>query len=270
MPEIAGDWSDITYCAPFSVAFTKKENGRYTTTHEAGHAAEDSLTAHSIASLKRIHSNAYTRKWAGKNGIKDAADQSHLDSCCDFAVLRVAGMAAARTQTTHDMFVSEGDPVESSSVFVSGMIKDLSRAVDEMSRPGAKNPRDVCLLIVRGVQDDYSPLFVEGWKAIIDGMGLQDKAHFAIIGANKDEEKKKASFTYALADAVINIGSCYKQYSFQKEADGSTKLDTDGKPVKTQGFKELEALLEMETMQEKCMADAPKGVRIVERIAVAN
>jgi hypothetical protein len=269
MSAAAGDWSDITFCTPFCVAFAKKDNGRYTLTHEAGHTAEDSLTAHSVAALKRIHSNAYTRKWAGKNGIKDSGDQSQLGNCCDFAVLRVSGMAAARSKVTHDMFVSEGDPVEESSVFVSGMIKDLSRAVDEMSRPRAKNRRDVCLLIVRGVQDDYSPLFVEGWKAIIEGMGLQDKAHFAVIGATKEEEKKKASFTYALADAVINIGSSYKQYAFQKDSDGSPKLDADGKPIKTQGFKELEALLELETMQENCMADAPKGVRIVERVASA-
>jgi hypothetical protein len=264
---MAGNWSDITYCAPFTVAFQKKEDGRYTATRDAGHTAEESLTAHSVASLKRIHSNAYTRKWAGKNGI-EPEDQSHLSSCCDFAVLRVAGMAAARTGTTHDMFVSEGDPVEQSSVFVSGMIKDLSRAVDEMNHPDRKNPRDVCLLIVRGVQDDYSPLFVEGWKAIIEGMGMQDKAHFAIIGATKEEEKKKASFTYALANAVINIGSSYKDYSFQKNKDKSLKKDAEGKPIKTQGFIELESLLELKDMQEMCMADAPKGVRIVERIAV--
>lgn len=246
-------WKGIKHCAAFANSFAPcaEEEGKFT-------LKSSEKSAECAAALKEKHTKSVTTKWVGKNGVKEEADVVQMHLCVDMAFPLIAPLRAAQE---YAFLVSEGDPKEDSSCFMKGLWDDIKSSVDQER---AYDGPETYVLVVRGEQDKFSKLFVQGWLDLIEELNIHDRVFFAVLG-EKGDNNSKSEFTYALSNVIVNIGSTYKDagFRYKLDSDGKVKVDHNGKMEATAGFKELCSLLATPGVEELFIADKPKGLCVL-------
>lgn len=254
--ETAPHWKGIKHCAAFANSFTPcdEEDGKFTLKYSE-------KSAECGAALKEKHAKSSCTKWSGKNAVKKEADVEQLHLCVERAFPLIAPL---RAPLEYSFLVSEGDPKEDSSCFMKGLWDDIKRSV---SQERAYDGPKTYVLIVRGEQDKFSKLFVQGWLDLITELDIHDRVFFAVLG-EKGDNNSKSEFTYALSNIIVNIGSTYKDAGFRYKIDseGNVKVDENGKMEATAGFKELCSLLATPGVEELFIADKPKGLCVLTHV----
>lgn len=256
-------WAAIKHCAPFADSFLpcSSEEGKFTLK-----PFSETETATVVAELKEKHAKSTCTKWAGKNGIKDETDVAQMDLCIEAAFPLIAPLrenVKTDVKPEYAFFASEGDPKEDSTCFMKGLWYDIKqRVAEEREHNGPK----AYVVVVRGEQDKFSKLFVQGWLDLISELDIADRVFFAVLG-EKGDNKSKSEFTYAMSDVIINIGSTYKDagFRYKLDADNTIKVDAHGNCEKTAGFKELCSLVVTPGVNELMIADKPKGLCVLTR-----
>lgn len=250
-------WKAIKHCALFSRSFEpcSEEAGKFKLM-----PATEQVTSGCAERLQRVHSESVCTKWAGKNGIPEA-DVKQMHLCVDKAFPLIAPLRAPKK---YALFASEGDPKEDSSCFMKGLWDDIKQSI---AQEREHNGPDTYVLVVRGEQDKFSKLFVQGWRDLIKELDIADRVFFAVLG-EKGDNKSKSEFTYGLSHVIVNIGSTYKDagFRYKLDSDGKIKVDENGKMEPTAGFKELCSLVATPGVEELFIADKPKGLCVLTHV----
>jgi hypothetical protein len=251
-------WKAIKHCAPFARSFEPcaEEEGKFKLFETSPESTYATATE-----LKRKHAESVCTKWVGKNGTKEEADVKQMHLCVERAFPLIAPLRAPKK---YALFASEGDPKEDSSCFMKGLWDDINQSIaQEREHSGP----ETYVLVVRGEQDKFSKLFVEGWLDLIKELDIADRVFFAVLG-EKGDNKSKSEFTYGLSHVIVNIGSTYKDagFRYKLDSDGKIKVDENGKMEPTAGFKELCSLVVTPGVEELFIADKPKGLCVLTHV----
>jgi hypothetical protein len=251
-------WKAIKHCELFEASFEpcSEEEGKFKLM-----PASQKVTGDCVELLQIAHPQSVCTKWVGKNGIKEEPDVKQMHLCVEKAFPLIAPLRAPKK---YALFASEGDPKEDSSCFMKGLWDDIKQAV---AREREHNGPEIYVLVVRGEQDKFSKLFVQGWLDLIKELDISERVFFAVLG-EKGDSKSKSEFTYGLSHVIVNIGSTYKDAGFRYKVDenGKIKVDENGKMEPTAGFKELCSLVATPGVEELFIADKPKGLCVLTHV----
>jgi hypothetical protein len=256
--ETDAHWKAIKHCELFGGSFAPcdEEEGKFKL-KQASHTATNDC----VEQLQVTHAQSVCTKWVGKQDINKDADVKQMHLCVEKAFPLIAPLRAPQE---YALFVSEGDPKEDSSCFMKGLWDDIKSSV---AQERAYDGPETYVLVVRGEQDKFSKLFVQGWLDLIEELNIENRVFFAVLG-EKGDNKSKSEFTYALSNVIVNIGSTYKDAGFRYKLDenGHIKVDEMGKMEPTAGFKELCSLLATPGVEELFIADKPKGLCVLTHV----
>ena len=252
-------WKAIKHCELFAGSFAPcDEEAVCKFKLKQGSHAD---TADCVEQLQETHAQSVCTKWVGKNGITKEADVKQMHLCVEKAFSLIAPL---RTPKKYAFFVSEGDPKEDSSCFMKGLFDDIKWHRAQERANGGPEP---FVLVVRGEQDTYSKLFVQGWLDLIKELHIENRVFFAVLG-NGCDNTSKSEFTYGLSHVIVNIGSTYKDagFRYKVDSDGNVKIDENGNMEPTAGFKELCSLEATSGVEELFIADKPKGLCVLTHV----
>lgn len=251
-------WEALKHCELFINSFQKssQEDDKFELIETSPETTYDFADK-----LKEKHADSVCTKWCGKNGVKDASDVEQMHLCVEKAFPLIAPLRAPKK---YAFLVSEGDPKEDPSCFMKGLWDDIKQSVAQEREHGGP---ETYILVVRGEQDRFSKLFVQGWLDLIQELNITDRVYFAILG-EKGDTKSKSEFTYGLSNVIVNVGSTFKDAGFRYKLDsaGNIKFDENGKMEPTAGFKELCSLVATPGVEELFIADKPKGLCVLTHV----
>lgn len=251
-------WKAIKHCAVFDGSFKAcvDEEGKFKLVETSPESLHDT-----IADLKKKHAASVCTKWVGKNSIKDEADVKQMHVCVERAFPLIAPLRAPKE---YAFFVSEGEPKEDSACYMKGLWDDIKQSV---AKERKNEGPETYVLVVRGEQDKFSKLFVQGWLDLITELDIPDRVFFAVLG-EKGDNNSKSEFTYGLSHVIVNVGSTYKDagFRYKLDSDGKIKVDENGKMEPTAGFRELCSLIVTPGVEELFIADKPKGLCVLTHV----